>query len=118
MVTTKPSRITSSAIAPEKDDAAAAFISGSAALTPPASPVRASTVVIPSAPMTPLAPIPPMTISGPAAAAVEDHRLTLRMPQDMKVELDRLRTTKFRGMTLTGVILLALNSFIDQNKSK
>ncbi|MFN8701940.1 MAG: hypothetical protein ACK5XB_10400 [Rhodospirillales bacterium] len=102
MVTSKPAR-PQPAIAPEKDDAAAAFIAGSVAAAPAPVSVPAT-----AAPM-----------SAPAIAAVDDddHRLTLRMPAAMKADLDRLRRTKFKGMTLTGVILVALNQFADENKS-
>jgi hypothetical protein len=109
MVTAKPARVMQPAIAPEKDDAAAAFISGvarPAASAPSPAPAPASAAISPPAPTPQLAALP-----------VDDHRLTLRMPQEMKDELDRLRAIRYRGMTLTGVILLALNGFIDQNKS-
>lgn len=112
MVTVKPARVMQPAIAPEKDDAAAAFIAGSSRLPASMTPSMPATIVMPSTAISPPAPVPQT-----AAMPVDDHRLTLRMPQEMKDELDRLRATRYRGMTLTGVILLALNGFIDQNKS-
>ena len=111
MVTAKPARVVQPAIAPEKDDAAAAFISGVARSASTVATPMPATVGFPSTSINPPAPIPQV-----AAMPVDDHRLTLRMPQEMKDELDRLRATRYRGMTLTGVILLALNGFIDQNK--
>jgi hypothetical protein len=112
MVTAKPARVVQPAIAPERDDAAAAFISGNSRPTASVTSPMPATVAIPSTPINLPAPTPQI-----AAMPVDDHRLTLRMPQEMKDELDRLRATRYRGMTLTGVILLALNGFIDQNKS-
>lgn len=112
MVTAKPARVMQPAIAPEKDDAAAAFIAGSAATPRPPFEPGIAAGRVPQ-------PVPPSALEATPILKndAEDHRLTLRMPQEMKDELDRLRATRYRGMTLTGVILLALNGFIDQNKS-
>jgi len=111
MVTARPVRTLQPAIAPEKDDAAAAFIAGSAASAPAMS--QATPVAAPAAAARVL-PAPPAAL---AVVDDDDHRLTLRMPAAMKADLDTLRRTKFKGMTLTGIILVALNQFAEQNKS-